>query len=411
MIEDARKLFSIDAIEDPSALYAELREEAPVLEIPSLRLWVLSRYEDIQAALKSPETFSSYHPIEMRRPLRNERLLQAMRDIGALSLVNADPPDHTRLRKLVSGVFSPRSTARLEQRIRAISVALADDILRRDEFDMMEDFAIPLPVTVISELLGVDSARRADFKRWSDDLLIGAGVGPELPDEEVDRLIQSRRDFLDYFRAMIQERRERPRDDLISDLVRAQDEQDMLSADEVLSMTIVLMIAGNETTTNLIGNATLELLRHPDDLRRLRADPTLIPGFLEEVLRCRPPVRMISRRTTRDVTIRGVTLPANQPVFLLLESANRDPREFPDPERFDITRRPQNQITFGFGIHFCVGAPLARLEGRVAFEELLRRLPPFARREGPLEWQPSFGLRGLRRLPLVLDRSAAARAA
>jgi cytochrome P450 len=173
-------------------------------------------------------------------------------------------------------------------------------------------------------------------------------------------------------------------------------------------MAVLLMIAGNETTTNLIGNGTLEILEHPEALRRLREDPSLVPGFIEETLRFRPPVRALSRRTTRDVTLRGVTIPANSSVFLFVESANRDPAEFPDPDRFDITRQPQTQITFGYGIHFCVGAPLARLEGRVAFEEMFRRLPAFSRDTAePLAWQPSFGLRGLKRLPLLLDAPAA----
>ena len=406
MIEKARSLFSVLGIEDPYPIYAELRDKAPVHLIPELGIWVLSRFDDIQVALRAPDAFSSVQPLEMRRPIRNQRLLDAMREMAPLSLISSDPPDHTRLRKLVSGVFSPGSSARMEARIRAIAVELISAIAPRDQLDMMEDLAIPLPVTVISELLGVDVARRADFKRWSDDLLLGSGFDADLSEEEVDRLIASRREMLAYFEAMIAQRRATPKKDLIGDLVRAEVEQEMLTPEEVLSMTVLLLIAGNETTTNLIGNGTLELCQHPEDERRLRADPSLIPGFLEEVLRHCPPVRMISRRTARDVTLHGVTIPANQPVFLLLDSANRDPRQFANPDRFDITRRPNNQITFGLGIHFCVGAPLARVEGRVTFEEVFRRLPPFSLQEGPLEWQGGLGLRGLTRLPLRLHREA-----
>lgn len=225
MIEDVVKLFSSESIADPYPLYAELREKAPVLEVKKLGLWVLSRFEDIQQALKCPEVFSSNQPIEMRRPIRNERLLAAMKkDLDGLALINMDPPDHTRLRKLVSGVFSPRNTARMEARIRSIAVERIDAMIGAREVDLMEALAVPLPVTVICELLGVDVSRRADFKRWSDDLITGGGLGPELPESEVDRLIQSRRDFLAHFRGVIEDRRRAPRDDLISDLVRAEEQ-------------------------------------------------------------------------------------------------------------------------------------------------------------------------------------------
>ena len=175
MIEDAAKLFSARSVADPYALFAELREEAPVLEVKELNLWLLSRYEDIQMALRTPEVFSSHQPIEMRRPMQNKRLLASIRDIGTLSLINSDPPDHTRLRRLVSGVFSPKATARLEGRIRALAVEMTEAIAGRDEVDLMEELAVPLPVTVICELLGVDPARRRELKQWSDDLLISAG--------------------------------------------------------------------------------------------------------------------------------------------------------------------------------------------------------------------------------------------
>ena len=406
MIEDAVQLFSAgESVADPERLYSELREKAPVHLVKPLGVWLLSRYDDIQWALRSPELFSSKQSVEARRPMQNPRLIEAAKELGTLSLIGSDPPDHTRLRKLVSGVFSPKSTARLEGRIRALAIEMTSAMGERDEVDLMEDLAAPLPVTVISELLGVDTARRRQFKRWSDDLVATAGVGRDFSEDEVDRLIASRHEFLDCLRGIIAARRVEPKDDLVSDLVRAEAEDDALSANDVLSMTLLLMIAGNETTTNLVGNGTLELLEHPDVLATVRADPGRIPAFLEETLRHMSPVRMLSRRAAKAVTVRGVTIPEGASVFLLLDAANRDPEVFAEPSRFDITRLFPTQISFGSGIHFCVGAPLARLEGRVVFEEMLRRLPPFTRREGPLDWQPTFGLRGLRSLPLVLRRA------
>ncbi|MFO0591848.1 MAG: cytochrome P450 [Polyangiaceae bacterium] len=406
MIEDAVQLFSArQTLADPERLYSELREKAPVHFVKPLNLWLLSRYDDIQWALRNPDLFSSKQPVEMRRPMQNRRLIEAAKELGTLSLIGSDPPEHTRLRKLVSGVFSPKATARLEGRIRALAVEMTSAMAERDEVDLMEDLAAPLPVTVISELLGVDPARRREFKRWSDDLIMTSGVDRDLPEEEVDRLIASRRQFLDCLRELIAARRAAPKDDLVSDLVRAEVESDTLSANDVLSLTLLLMIAGNETTTNLVGNGTVELLDHPDVLVTLRADPGRIPAFLEETLRHLSPVRMLSRRAAKDVTVRGVTIPEGASVFLLLDAANRDPEVFVEPARFDITRLFPTQLSFGSGIHFCVGAPLARLEGRVVFEEMLRRLPAFTRRAGPLDWQPTFGLRGLRSLQLVLHRT------
>lgn len=402
----ARRLLSADFTEDPHPIHARLRAEAPVLRLDPPGVWLLSRFEDVQGALRSPDVFPSFQRLSERQFIRSERLVREIRQLGDTSLVNSDPPVHTRLRRLVSAAFAPRAVARLEERVRALAVEMVGRMLEKDETDLIADLAVPLPVTVISAMLGVDPARRADFKRWSDDLLRAITFDADLPEDEVDRLIASRRELLAFFRAVIDERRARPGDDLISDLVRAEDRGEMLSPEEVLNMTVLLMIAGNETTTHLLGNGTLEILEHPDELRRLRQDPSLIPGFVEETLRFRPPVRFLSRRTARDVPLHGVTLPKGQTVFLNVESANRDPAEFEDPDRFDVARRHQAQLAFGFGIHFCVGAPLARLEARIAFEEMFARLPPFSRKDGPVSWGPSSFLRGPRSLPLLLHHAS-----
>ncbi|MCY1058440.1 cytochrome P450 [Nannocystis sp. SCPEA4] len=395
---DTTTLFSPAMFADPYPIYARLREQTPVLHVPQIGVWLVTRYDDVHHVLKSPELFSSERTAAIDK-LRDPRLAEGMEVLASRSLVSVDPPDHTRLRRLVNVAFTPRAIARLERRVRDLARELVDDIVRKDSFDLMEDLAVPLPVIVISELLGVDPARRVEFKRWSDDLLLGSRLDGHLDDAEIQRIVASRREFIAFFRAMIEHRRREPGDDLLSDLVRAETERDALSPEEVLTMAILLMIAGNETTTNLIGNGTVALLEHPDVLPRLRADPTRIPGFVEEVLRWRSPVVMLVRTTRRDVSIGGVDIPQGAVLGVLVDSANHDPTHFAEPERFDIERQSAH-LSFGYGIHFCVGAPLSRLEGRIAFEELVARVPEFSREPGPLEWTPSFNLRGLKRLPL-----------
>ncbi|WAS95395.1 cytochrome P450 [Nannocystis punicea] len=403
---DTTALFSPALMDDPYPLYARLRDQAPVFKLDPPGLWVVSRYEDVLFVLRHPELFSSSRRAVLET-LRDPRLEDSVKTMLSGSIIGADPPDHARLRKLINAAFTPRAIAALESRIRDLARELIDEVMRgEDEFDLMEALAVPLPVIVISELLGVDTARRADFKRWSDDLLAGSNFVERLPEAEIERLRKSHAEFFDYFREMIDSRRKAPREDLISDLVRAEVEREMLTADEVLSMALILLIAGNETTTNLLGNGTAELLDRPHDLARLRADPTLIPGFVEEVLRFRSPVTMMVRTAREDVTLAGVTIPKDQPVAALLASANRDPAQFPDPDRFDISRQHAGHVAFGHGIHFCVGAPLSRLEGRIAFEEMFRRLPALTRVPGPLDWHPSPTLRGLRTLRLRMHREA-----
>ena len=399
-------ILSADAMDDPHPVFSEIRASSPVCQVDPEGWWAVSRYQDVVFVLKHPELFSSANLRSARDEIVDPRLRGDTLFPDDRSLIFSDPPVHGRLRKLISGAFAPRAMLRLEERVRAIAADHVDQILRKSRFDMIEDLAVPLPVIVIAEMLGVDPERRADFKRWSD-AAINVRPTKRLPDDEVRQILQSRREFRAYFEAMIEDRRRAPREDLVSDLCRAESEDGSLRPDEVLAMTILLLIAGNETTTNLIGNGTLTLLQHPEAMSRLRREPALVPGFLEEVLRYDGPVKILTRRATEDVTLSGVTIPGGAVAVLLIAAANRDPEAFSDPDRFDITREGRGNVAFGYGIHFCVGAPLSRIEGRIAFEEVLRRLPPFSRGSEGAEWNPALGLRGLRALPLRFEREAA----
>jgi cytochrome P450 len=297
--------------------------------------------------------------------------------------------------------------AGLEPRIREITRELLADLERRPVFDVIGGLALPLPVRVIAEMLGVEPARQDDFKRWSD-ILVSRMMRPSATPEQVAYESAEAAAFEEYFRWVIDDRRQHPRDDLISGLVRAE-EADTLSADEVLAFAALLLVAGNETTTNLIGNLVLALLRHPQQLAALAGDDSLIPGAIEEALRYDSPVQILFRLTREDVTLSGVEIPRGAMVWPLLGSANRDERRFSGAETFDLRNDSQGHLAFGHGIHFCLGAPLARLETRVAMEYLLPHLREAALSEEPLHYIDAFFLRGLKRLPLGLrSRTAAA---
>lgn len=404
------EIFAPKTSANPYPLYARLRAEMPVCRIEPQGWWAISRHADVAAVLKNNELFSSDTGLERTRPAHVDedswRRLSALR---SRSIVGTDPPDHTRLRRLVTTAFTPKAIARLEARVRQIAVQCLDRILAEDSFDVVADLAIPLPVIVIAEMLGVDPARRHDFKRWSDDLLEVTQLtrGTSVERGRLAEMVQSREELMHHFEELLDGRRASPRDDLLSDLVRAEGGEARIDADEVIQLAVTLLVAGNETTTHLIGTGTHLLLDHPEALAALRADPALIPGFIEEVLRHEGPVQSLVRRTTADVTLSGVTIPAGQIVMPLLGSANRDPAVFEDPDRFDLRRDARGHVAFGFGIHFCVGAPLSRIEGRIAFEEMVRRLPAFSRVDSRPDWSPLSMLHGLRSLRVRFDRAVA----
>jgi cytochrome P450 len=321
--------------------------------------------------------------------------------LAARSLIAADPPVHGPMRSLVNRGFTPRRIAALEPRIREITRSALAAVEEKGEFDLVEDLSIPLPVAVIAEVLGVEPERHADFKRWSDCMVSAVTGGAEGMRPET--VLQVFKELSEYVTRVIEERRAQPREDLISTLIRAGDGETALSPVEVMGFTLLLLVAGNETTTNLLGNAMLALLDHPDELARVQQDPGLVPSLVEETLRYDTPVQFVFRQATRDVELAGTQIPAGSTVMPLLASANRDDTQFPDAERFDVTRDSQGHLGFGLGIHFCLGASLARLEARVALEELLARFNAIERTDPAVEYIDSYLVRGPRRLPLRFE--------
>ena len=389
---------------DPYPLYKRLREEDPVHWSEALDAWVLTRYDDVVAVLRDSR-FSAD-----RRGARNRYAQEAMaaaEEHGgpvarANTLLTSDPPDHTRMRLLISKAFLPRAVEKLRPHIQEITDELLDAVQEPGRLDILLDIAHPLPTIVIAELMGVSTGDRAQFKRWSDDIVATLGGGLTAPNL-LERAAQSGRELSDYFRDVIADRRREPKEDLVSVLVAATDQGDVLSEAQLVATCVVALIAGNETTRNLIGNGMLALLRNPDQLEKLWHDPSLVESAVEELLRYAGPVQCTSRVATEDVEIDGKAVEKGQVVFTMLAAANRDPAHFSDPEKLDITRKDNHHVAFGSGIHSCLGQPLARLEAQIAFSTMARRIPNPRPASDELEWGPSFILRGLKSLPITFD--------
>ena len=380
--------------ENPYPYYAHLRDQAPVYQVEGMGCWAVSRYDDVLHILRSPKQFSS--------EILFTALLGDMNPVPeAPSLIASDPPVHSRLRKLANKGFTPKLIRGLEPRVREITQDLLQPIKGQSEFDLVADLSTPLPVILIAEMLGVDPDLRVDFKRWSDDI-VSAANRTYTPQEE-QRIRQSIEEFRTYFGEVIDARRKDPQDDLLSALVKAEEEDQVLTAGEVLGLAVLLLIAGNETTTNLLGNIMLALLTHPDQMAKVQADRSLIPNVVEETLRYDGPVQGIFRQAKEDVVLAGTTIPADAMVLPLFASANHDEYKFSNPEQFDVTRNTADHIALGYGIHFCLGGPLARLESIVALEELLARFPSMALRDDTVARVDSFFIRGPKTLPLIVN--------
>lgn len=312
-------------------------------------------------------------------------------------MLDLDPPDHTRLRALVHKAFTPSLVSRMRNRIETLSDELLGDVAWKGEMDLISDYALTLPMTIITEILGVPTRDRDKFHRWSKAIVSLTSPSPTL------RVIPSVWMFIRYLRRFFERRRQDPQDDLASALIQAEEAGDKLSADELLAMVFLLLIAGHETTVNLIGNGMLALLQHPDSMKRLRDDPAMIKTAIEELLRYTSPVFMSTERYAReDLNIHGVTIPRGEMTLGVIGSANRDESVFEKADELEIAREPNKHLSFGQGIHFCLGAPLARLEAEIGINTLLRRMPDLHLRVGvgALRWRPSIFLRGLESLPV-----------
>ncbi|MFF5212057.1 cytochrome P450 [Streptosporangium sp. NPDC000396] len=394
----AEFVFDPEYNRDPYAVYAALREKGPVHPIdfpPGMDAFLILGHEHGRPALSDPRLSKD---LDQGPPAFHQF---ASMDNPALAhnMLNSDPPDHTRLRRLVVKAFTPRRTESLRPRIQEITDGLIDAMAARGHADLLDDFAFPLPIIVICELLGVPAEDRDDFREWSGTL-----VNPNLDEEGTRRRGEVNAAVRAYFTRVIAERRAEPRDDLISALVAARDEDELLSEQEMIATLTLLLIAGHETTVNLIGNGMLALLTNPGQLRLLKDRPELLPSAIEEFLRYDGPVQRATLRfATEDMEIAGVHIPKRSVIHVVLGSAGHDPEVFDDPETLDITRTDNRHVAFGHGIHFCLGAPLARLEAQIAFGTLLRRLPDITLACAPdeLSWQQSGSLiRGLTALPV-----------
>jgi cytochrome P450 len=398
VVMEMNPMLSPAARDNPYPFHAMARRAQPVMYLPQPGIWNVFLYEDCRAILRDPKRFSSNRgPAAMANQEYGGRQPQP-------SMLNSDPPRHTQLRDLVNRAFTPRMVAALEPRIRAVTDELLTTVETTGRMDVIDDLAYPLPVIMIAEILGVPIEDREKFRRWSD--IIAANLGQGLGPQEVEAPEESILQMSDYFAEIITQRRQAPREDLISALIAAEIGGEKLDLDDLIGFCVLLLVAGNETTTNLIGNGVRVLLEHPDSWQRLRDEPALWPSAIEEVLRYRPPVQMTGRTATEQVELRGKSIEKGQQVVVWLASANRDEAEFTDPDRFEIRREPNRHLSFGLGIHFCLGAPLARLESRIALQELTRRLPALRRKgEQPYEPLPGIIMHGVKHLELEFDRS------
>jgi len=389
---------------DPYALYERGRREHPAFVHPELPIPLVSvfRYADVQGVLRDHELFSNDFA-------RGRNLPAEIAELAAQappSMLGMDPPDHTRLRSLVNKAFTPRIVRQLEPRLREVAHELLDAALALREVDLVEALTYPLPVVAIAEIIGVPPADREQFKVWSDQAVATLGTGFFAPPsrEQIENQLALREEMHNYFIPLAEARRREPRDDLLTGLVQAEHEGSRLDHDEMLAMLVLLLVAGNETTTTLIGNAVLTLLDHPGELKRLRDDPSLMPSAIDEVLRFDSPVQFDPRRVTQATEIAGTRIEEDTLVLCWLGSANRDERAFERPEVFDVTRQKNPHLAFGFGTHHCLGHNLARLEAGVALEVLLARTASFERSHRDLlPLHPSPVFKAVTKLPVRLE--------
>jgi len=385
-------LLDPEVLANPYPLYHRLRAEDPVHWDPFLHAWVVTRYPDVIRALY--EFSANRTPTPEQLTTMGLAALNPIAKVMVKQMLFMDAPAHTRLRSLASQAFTPHRVELLRKHIQEITDGLIDAVLPPGHMDVIADLAEPLPCIVTAEMLGVPVEDHAQLKAWSQDFAEMLGNFQHNPDR-APRILKSVDEMTRYFRSAMGDQRVRPRAGLVSALMNAELQGDRLSEDEVIANCIVTMVGGQETTTNLIGNGVLSLLRNPDQLEKLRSDLSLIPSAVEELLRYESPSQHTARLAPEDLKLGGRDIRERQAVIAVMGAANRDPERFPDPDRLDITRRDNRHVAFGWGPHFCFGAALARIEGQVAFETMLRRLPELTLDSGPLVWRTNLGLRGL----------------
>ncbi|HEX8440773.1 cytochrome P450 [Archangium sp.] len=389
-------LFAPEFRANPYPFFAELRRQPTLAQVDPLGFWAVSRYADVLHVFKNPQLFSS---TGHRAPAEPEWLGRS--NPIADSMVMLDPPKHTRLRALVNRVFGPSALSRMEPRIRAYAQQAAAELPLGRPVDFIESFALRVPASVIGELLGLDASDHKRFKRWADDINNTSATPPDAHEWHA-QIRGTYAEMEQYLKNVIAERRLSPREDMVSDLIAARIEGEALTDAELIGFLFLLLVAGLETTIHLLGHSALVLAERPDVFARVSADRSLIPRFIEEVLRYEPVAQTLLRITTAETELGGVRLPAGSHVMLLVGSACRDEAQFPNSETFDMDRQGQQNMPFGHGIHFCLGAPLARMEARLALEALLDRCGGLVRDPAPVQWHSSIVVRGPTAVPLTV---------
>ncbi|HWX20039.1 MAG TPA: cytochrome P450 [Candidatus Binatia bacterium] len=393
-------LLDPEVLADPYPLYHRLRREDPVHWDPFLHAWVVTRYQDVVRVLR--EFSAGRTPTPEQLTAMGLSGLNPIAQVMVKQMLFLDPPAHTRIRGLASAAFTPQRVEGLRSHIRDIVRSLLESVAPKGRIDIIADLAEPLPCIVTAEMLGVPVEDHRQLKLWSQDFAEMLGNFQHNPDH-VPKILKSTEEMTAYFRSAMRREKLRP-NGLVASLMNAEIQGDRLTVDEVIANCIVTMVGGQETTTNLIGNGVLSLLRNPLELQKLRANPSLVPSAVEELLRYESPSQHTGRLSPEDTELGGKPIRKRQAVMAVMAAANRDPERFPDPDRLDISRTDNRHVAFGWGAHFCFGAPLARIEGQIAFEELLRWFSDWSLAPGPLVWRTNLGLRGLTALPVNFTR-------
>jgi pimeloyl-[acyl-carrier protein] synthase len=392
-------LLDPEVLANPYPLYHRLRTEAPVHWDPFLHAWVVTRYQDVVRVLHDFSADRTPTPEQLER--MNLSAISPIAAVMVKQMLFLDAPAHTRLRSLASSAFTPARVRVLRSHIQHIADALIDAAMaaKSGQMDIIAEFAEPLPAIVTAEMLGVPIKDHRQLKDWTAVFAEMLGNFQHNPDH-VPKVLRALEEMLEYFRERVRELREHPREGLINSLLTAEINGDRLTEEEVIANSIVTMVGGQETTTNLIGNGLLTLLRNPAEMQRLRDDPELIPSAVEELLRYESPSQHTARLARTDVELGGRKIRKRDAVIAVMGAANRDPERFPNPDRLDVARTDNRHLAFGWAAHFCFGAALARIEGQVSFSTILRRMPELALQQGPLRWRTNLGLRGLVALPV-----------